>query len=891
MRKVFELKQIRLVILLACWILIHQALPSQFLAWNYTNILDELRESGSRPDMEIGNDGSIHITYWHAVEDKVIYTFRDAQGFWQKEYIEVTHSNGYVNEMVLDASGTPHVVFMENSNGVAQYRYAYRIGVNNWVVEQIPGDLTDGWGQYGPNAPMVASNRLQHGADILIGSSGTPQIIFFDAWLHPGAFPSCTNASNYDLQLIHATKSGGQWLVRVFPDIPDINQSCGTSQVPYSLPHGDRFGEFPCLVERANGSLEAYATSKFNNHIVKFETQQNDTTWSMTVADSIYNHVDFTSWSWARRFFTFNGLSATVDRDNNVHMAYGSSFNYGDNFFGLTFTNTLIYRRFMEPDSVYTHSFGTAGSYTYRNYTDIVTRGVDSIYLVYADLSEFELRMWESVDAGLTWTQDTILPLLAASQSPARIYGDSIHVAFFDAANEHLLLCHRSLAGGNWDIDTVTISQNHGQSLDGKVVQVAGDTVAHLAFNDGFSGKLFYGTGAMSNNWSYNIEELTLAGANANAVSITLSSTQAPLIAYSAGSSGDVRLATKNGPSWQYEIVDSSVNATFTDLAISDLDTIHCVYYDENRNCLRYQSRHLNGTAWTSDSVDCDTLNVGQWPSLALNGEVPHIAYYDDSGLQLKYAFRDPQTRIWMIDTVYTRIPSGVGKFCSLKLNSAGLPKIAFLDEQNTAVILSEKNAAGTWEHTVVDSSQVSNIGRPTELVIDQFDKVWIAYNYNFNFDRTKLMHRDSIWREVAVSSQGQIADEFHFEIIGGDLFILGKKTELQNTGLAMLHAPRGLFVYQNEPVDLSKIIRIDNYPNPFNQSTTFKLYLDRPEVLTLIVYDLNGREVSHLVDHQKLNAGIHTFNYDANNLSPGVYPYILENENSRMVKKLIITR
>lgn len=889
MQKVLELKWIRLVCLLAGWVLVHQALPGQFLAWNYTNILDEVRESGSRPDMEIASDGSIHITYWHSVEDKAIYTYQDAQGVWQREYIDAAYSNGYINELALDNNGTPHVVFMENSNGIAQYRYAYRAGVDNWVVESIPGDPVDGWGQYGPNAPLVASQRLQHGADILIESDGTPQIIFFDAWLEAGSFPSCSNSSNYDLQLMQATKFGGQWLVKVLPDVPDVHSSCGTTQMSFPLPHGDRFGEFPNLVERANGDLEAYACSKFNNHIVEFETQQNDTTWSLIISDSVYSHVDSASWYWARRFFTFNGLSVTVDRDDNVHSAYGSSFNYGDNFFGLTFTNTLIYRRFIEPDSVYTYSFGTSGDYTYRNYTDIATRGIDSIYLVYADLSEFQLMMWESIDSGQTWTQDTILTLLAAAQSPLRLHGDSLHVAVYDAVNEHLLLCQRHLGGGEWEVDTITTSQNHGQSLDGEVVETAGDTVGHLAFNDGFNGKLFYGTGAISNNWNYNIEELTSAGSNANAISMALSSSQDPLIAYSAGAFGDARLATKNGSLWQYEIVDSAVNATFTDIAVSALDTVHYVYYDENRNCLRYQSRHLNGTTWLSDSIDCDTLNVGQWPSIALDGEVPHIAYYDDTGLQLKYAFRDPFTRTWITDTVYTRVPSGVGKFCSLKLNSAGLPKIAFLDEQNTAVVLSERNASGTWEHTVVDSSQVSNIGRPTELVIDQFDNVWIAYNYNFNFDRAKLLHRDSIWREVAVSSQGQIADEFHFEIIGGDLFILGKKTELQNTGLAMLHAPRGVFVYQDDPVDLSKIIHAENYPNPFDQSTTFKLQLEKPEVLTLKIYDLNGREVGRVVDHQKLNAGTHEFHWNANNLSPGIYPYILENGNSRMVKKLVI--
>lgn len=889
MLQVFELKWIRLACLLAGSVLIHQALPGQFLAWNYTNILDELRESGARPDMEIADDGTIHIVYWQAIEDKAIYTYQDAQGIWQREYIDASNSNGYVIELTLDGNETPHVVYMENANGVAQYRYAYRVGLDNWVVESIPGDPTDGWGQYGPNAPLVASSRIQHGADILIKPDGTPQIIFFDGWLSNGAFPTCTNASNYDLQLMQATKFGGLWLVKAFPDVVDINESCGTTMMSFDLPKGDRFGEFPNLIQRANGDYEAYSASKFNNEVIKFETQQDDTTWAMEVADSIFNHLDRPSWSWATRFITWNGLSATVDHDDNVHMAYGSSFDYGDNFFGLTFTNTLIYRRFIEPDSVYTYSFGTSGAYTYRNYTDITTKGADSIYIVYADLSLFQLMMWESVDSGQTWTQDTILPLLAAAQSPVRLHGDSIHVAVFDATSETLMLCRRHLGGGEWDIETITSSQNHGQSLDGEVVETAGDTVGHLAFNDGFGGALFYGTGSISNNWNYNIEELTGAGSKAKAISMALTSNQEPVIAYSGGAFGDAHLATKSGATWQYEIVDTAVNATFTDLAISPLDTLHYVYYDENRNCMRYQIRHLNATAWTSDSIDCDTLLIGQWPSLVLDGEVPHVAYYDDSGLQLKYAFRDPLTRTWVIDTVYSRTPSAVGKFCSLKLNSAGLPKIAFLDEQNTAVVLSEKTAAGAWEHSVVDSSQVSNIGRPTELVIDQFDNVWIAYNYNFNFDRAKLLHRDSIWREVAVSSQGQIADEFHFEIIGGDLFLLGKKTELQNTGLAMLHAPRGVFVYQNDPVDLSEIIQANNYPNPFDNSTTFQLQLERPEVLSLSVYDLNGREVAKVLDHQKLNSGQHKFNWDATGLPPGIYPYILENGKSRMVKKLVI--
>ena len=63
-------------------------------------------------------------------------------------------------------------------------------------------------------------------------------------------------------------------------------------------------------------------------------------------------------------------------------MAYGGSFNYGDNFFGLAYTNVLVYHRLIDTDSSYFYSFGSEGSYTYRNFTDITNRGVDSVYIV-----------------------------------------------------------------------------------------------------------------------------------------------------------------------------------------------------------------------------------------------------------------------------------------------------------------------------------------------------------------------------------------------------------------------------------------------------------------------------------------------------------------------------
>lgn len=66
------------------------------------------------------------------------------------------------------------------------------------------------------------------------------------------------------------------------------------------------------------------------------------------------------------------------------------------------------------------------------------------------------------------------------------------------------------------------------------------------------------------------------------------------------------------------------------------------------------------------------------------------------------------------------------------------------------------------------------------------------------------------------------------------------------------------------------------NYPNPFNPSTTIKFTLPSNGMASLKVYDLMGKEVSSLVNGQ-MNAGEFTANFNAANLSSGMYFYKLE--------------
>ncbi len=80
------------------------------------------------------------------------------------------------------------------------------------------------------------------------------------------------------------------------------------------------------------------------------------------------------------------------------------------------------------------------------------------------------------------------------------------------------------------------------------------------------------------------------------------------------------------------------------------------------------------------------------------------------------------------------------------------------------------------------------------------------------------------------------------------------------------------------------------NYPNPFNPSTTITYDLPRRMRVTLGVFDLLGREVARLVDGI-VDAGRHKADFNAKNLSSGVYIYRLQVEGGTMSSKMTLLR
>lgn len=80
------------------------------------------------------------------------------------------------------------------------------------------------------------------------------------------------------------------------------------------------------------------------------------------------------------------------------------------------------------------------------------------------------------------------------------------------------------------------------------------------------------------------------------------------------------------------------------------------------------------------------------------------------------------------------------------------------------------------------------------------------------------------------------------------------------------------------------------NYPNPFNPST--EIFYAVPEIafVKLKVYDILGNEIIILVNEEK-SAGYHKANFNAVDLSNGIYLYQLQADEFISVKKMILIK
>jgi hypothetical protein len=94
----------------------------------------------------------------------------------------------------------------------------------------------------------------------------------------------------------------------------------------------------------------------------------------------------------------------------------------------------------------------------------------------------------------------------------------------------------------------------------------------------------------------------------------------------------------------------------------------------------------------------------------------------------------------------------------------------------------------------------------------------------------------------------------------------------------------------ENHPPIVSDPVLFQNNPNPFNSETTIEYRISKTENVTLVVYDILGREVTVLVDGRK-PPGSHSVTFDSGDLASGMYCCRLTAGDYLHARKLLLLR
>ena len=189
--------------------------------------------------------------------------------------------------------------------------------------------------------------------------------------------------------------------------------------------------------------------------------------------------------------------------------------------------------------------------------------------------------------------------------------------------------------------------------------------------------------------------------------------------------------------------------------------------------------------------------------------------------------------------------------------------------------------SSGTWNN-------VASFSSPHHLTIDAKDDgavyVW----------RPGIVYR-SIDRGLTFDTIFELPEGQYFQrftALDGRLFfqMSGQIYELINDEITPFEAlPVHLDIEPENPFEISLS---QNFPNPFNPTTTINYRLQQAGQVSLIVFDVMGRQIMQPIANTFTTAGEHSVSIDfSNGFSSGVYFYTLTTEQNSITRTMTLLK
>jgi len=323
-------------------------------------------------------------------------------------------------------------------------------------------------------------------------------------------------------------------------------------------------------------------------------------------------------------------------------------------------------------------------------------------------------------------------------------------------------------------------------------------------------------------------------------------------------------------------------------------------YYDEDNKLLIQLDLELNGTSWDSAFQFNYLYNTqGQLNEFIIQKYIGNTwenflrnsFEYDIYGNEIRSLTEEWQNG-WQNLHMFTNYFSNINRRDSLLFqvwNSTeweNYSKTAFTYNQQTGFLeyfIGKFWNNGPWVNYI--NRQITNDQNGNQTL--QVDQLWNGNNWEnsirrfFTYDDLNytLTAYCELWNGTDwYLDDGDIIienpDGFRRGFLMNNVFIYYKTTGISNDENSILD---NFDLYQN-------------FPNPFNPTTTIQFQIPELGLVTIKVYDLLGREIATLVNEEK-PAGEYEVEFDAAGLTSGVYFYQLRTREFIQTKKMILMK
>ena len=463
------------------------------------------------------------------------------------------------------------------------------------------------------------------------------------------------------------------------------------------------------------------------------------------------------------------------------------------------------------------------------------------IFITLPVIAVLALSLHSSPAAG--WTTEIVDAGGVGAHSSIRVdSADHVHIAYF--ANSFGYLKYAFYDGGVWRVETPDPQYLSGHYTS---VDVDSSNTPHIGYRF-YSGHSIRYASRTGGSWS--ISEFETDPDMEADISMRLDSHGLPHFSYwdgeFTGEPHDLKYAHFNGSTWATTIVDSPGDVgRGSSIALDSHQNPHISYYDQTNVTLKYAA--FDGAAWHVQTLDnCETIAFNFRSAIAVDSrDHVHIVYsaYHYAGGQwrgrLKYAFFDGSA--WTISTIEEGAPTRDFRVPAIAIDRADRPEISYLIYYNTEPISPVMKYArfdgNFWRIEIVDPTDLADSDYSNGIDLDSLGRPHISYCKR----QTSLEHA-----------------------VGG---IPADVTEDARSN------PR--------------VMLLPPFPNPSRDGATFVFVLPRATSVDLSVYDVAGRRVRTLA-RGSFGAGAHAAQVDGG-LAPGVYFGRVEGSGSDGGAKLVV--